>query len=236
MRSDRLTTRKALILAATGVLVGSFIFGASLVSGQDKQNSFIKAYNQKNLIRFHVIGNSDSVDDQALKRRVRDIVVEYMTPKFEQGKNVNDARNIAVANLKTMEQLAQKEVIRWGKDYKVKAVIGKFSFPEKTYGNVTLPGGEYEAVRIILGKGAGKNWWCVLFPPLCFIDGSNEMPSETLPLETGEAQTVQAKVYDTVSGSVYEQPETEVRVKFKMVELLQKEINEVKNADWNFLD
>lgn len=227
MRSICFTPRKALCIAAMGLVASGFVLGVALAAGEyEKEQFYVEAYNSNNLIRFHVIANSDSINDQALKRRIRDMVVQYMTPKFELAQNVDDARDIALNHLTDMEQLAQKEIERWGEGYKAKAVLGRFTFPEKTYGKITLPEGEYEAVRIILGEGAGANWWCVLFPPLCFVTGSKEMPVETLPEEiSNDSDTIKTM---SVQDTVYEQvpagriQDTEIRVRFKIVELLDK--------------
>lgn len=125
------------------------------------------------LIRFHVVANSDTSADQALKRRVRDVIVEYMAPRFREANSLEEAREIAGDNLAAMEKLAAIELKQAGVDYGVEGRLGKFMFPTKTYGKFSLPAGEYEAVRIVLGKGEGANWWCVLFPPLCFVDLTN---------------------------------------------------------------
>lgn len=139
----------------------------------------VVAYNPNNLIRFHVIANSDSNSDQALKRRVRDLVVQRMTPEFSDAKNLNDARRIARLHLEEIKEIATKEVKLWGTDYPVSVELGKFDFPVKTYGELTLPAGNYEAVKVVIGEGQGANWWCVLFPPLCFVDVSKAMTPET---------------------------------------------------------
>lgn len=165
----------------------------------------VVAYNQHNLIRFHVIANSDSDRDQALKRRVRDLVVEKMTPEFSKAKNLNEARRIARLHLEDIKEIARGEVKLWGTDYPVSVELGKFDFPVKTYGKLTLPAGSYEAVRVVIGEGQGANWWCVLFPPLCFVDVSKAMTPE--PMESTEqlaAENSSEAAKEKVSESVYE--------------------------------
>ncbi|HHW44067.1 MAG TPA: stage II sporulation protein R [Desulfotomaculum sp.] len=138
-------------------------------------------YRPQQLIRFHVIANSDSAEDQALKYRVRDAIVRAMAPRFKEAASIDQAREIARANLGYMQQLAEGEIRAAGRDYPVAVYLGHYQFPAKTYhlaaaGNpgesteLTIPAGEYEAVRVVIGRGAGANWWCVLFPPLCFVD------------------------------------------------------------------
>ncbi|SHI59319.1 stage II sporulation protein R [Desulfofundulus thermosubterraneus] len=140
-------------------------------------------YRPDHLIRFHVIANSNSPADQALKFRVRDVLVQSMTPRFQQARDIEEARIIARTYLDYMEQLARQAIRDAGADYPVTVSLGHYRFPAKTYHvananpgrvhDLTLPAGEYEAVRVVIGRGAGANWWCVLFPPLCFVDVQN---------------------------------------------------------------
>lgn len=122
------------------------------------------------LIRFHVIANSDSFADQTLKLHVRDVVVAEMKKKFSATNSRQEAEKIVITNMSDIERIAQEQVYQEGKEYPVEVVMGDFYFPAKSYGNLTLPAGDYHAVRIIIGEGKGQNWWCVLFPPLCFVD------------------------------------------------------------------
>ncbi len=132
------------------------------------------------LIRLHVIANSDSPEDQNLKLRVRDAIVEAFNKEFEGIDDINVSREFIKNNLKYIEELASEEIKKSGKNYSVTAVFGKFLFPVKNYGYITLPAGEYEALRVIIGNGSGANWWCILFPPLCFVDVSQKQdPDET---------------------------------------------------------
>ncbi|AEG61640.1 stage II sporulation protein R [Desulforamulus ruminis] len=122
------------------------------------------------LIRFHVIANSDSFQDQALKLHVRDAIVLEMKKRFSQANNRKQAEQIVLNNMGEIEELARQQIQREGKNYKVAVMMGDYDFPTKSYGDLTLPAGNYHAVRVVIGEGKGKNWWCVLFPPLCFTD------------------------------------------------------------------
>ncbi|MEW6448495.1 MAG: stage II sporulation protein R [Bacillota bacterium] len=139
----------------------------------------VEAYNPNNLIRIHIIPNSDSPVDQELKHRVRRAVVEAMAPEFKKVNDISEARRLVDRDLAKIESVAKKEVALAGRDYGVRVYHGRFDFPERTYGDLTLPAGEYEAVRLVLGAGKGQNWWCVLFPPLCMvnIETSAEIPA-----------------------------------------------------------
>jgi stage II sporulation protein R len=122
------------------------------------------------LIRFHVVANSDSEEDQALKRAVRDAILEIVSPQLAASGSLEESREILLGLRPEMEAIGKVVVESWGKNYAVRSEYGDFIFPTKSYGSLILPAGEYEAVRILIGEGKGSNWWCVLFPPLCFVD------------------------------------------------------------------
>lgn len=122
------------------------------------------------IIRFHVIANSDSEKDQKLKLEIRDEVIKYLEPKLAQSKSINQSRKIIKENDKKVKEIARNVVKDKGYNYKIDSQLSKENFPEKVYGNITLPQGEYEAYRILIGDSVGQNWWCVMFPPLCFVD------------------------------------------------------------------
>jgi len=122
------------------------------------------------LIRFHVIANSDSEKDQSLKLKVRDKVLEYVQPLLKDSKSIEESREILNKENEKILEIARVIIKENGYDYSVESTLGKENFPVKTYGNITLPQGEYEAYRIIIGTGEGQNWWCVMFPPICFVD------------------------------------------------------------------
>ncbi|MCL6610785.1 MAG: stage II sporulation protein R [Peptococcaceae bacterium] len=142
------------------------------------------AVGDSSLIRFHVIANSDSPADQALKLKVRDAVIREMTPVLAGVDDAGEARTRVDASLGLIKAAAERAVAENGYGYPVEVMRGNYDFPEKTYrvriGNegeardLTLPAGRYEAVRVVIGSGRGANWWCVLFPPLCFVGPAEE--------------------------------------------------------------
>ncbi|MBV4416242.1 stage II sporulation protein R [Clostridium tyrobutyricum] len=129
------------------------------------------------IIRFHVIANSDTQSDQALKLKVRDEVLKYISPKLSNSKSIAESRQILKENNNNILSIARKVIRERGYSYGVTSTLSQFNFPIKTYGNITLPQGKYEAYRIIIGQGKGRNWWCVMFPPLCFVDISRGQAS-----------------------------------------------------------
>jgi stage II sporulation protein R len=155
--------RRLLGIVIAGIICGGLTVGALV------HERAVESYNADNLIRLHIVPNSDTAGDQVLKHRVRRAVVRAMAPEFEQVKDVRVARRLVDDNIWRIKQAAAQEVALAGADYGVSVYHGRFDFPERTYGDLTLPAGEYEAVRVVLGSGKGHNWWCVLFPPLCMV-------------------------------------------------------------------
>ncbi len=123
----------------------------------------------KDLIRLHIIANSDAPEDQALKLAVRDAILKGFTGQFAGVASVADAEQAISDNLAGIADTAARVIGAAGKKYQVTAEMGVFPFPVKTYGPFVLPAGEYRALRVVIGLGQGKNWWCILFPPVCFL-------------------------------------------------------------------
>ncbi len=122
---------------------------------------------RERVVRLHILANSDSPEDQALKLQVRDAVVAASAGWLDTATDAQQARAIVESRLPELERLAQATVRAAGKDYPVTAQLCESYFPTRQYDTVTLPAGSYEAVRFIIGEGKGHNWWCVVFPPMC---------------------------------------------------------------------
>ncbi len=137
-----------------------------------------------NLIRIHVLANSDSPADQQLKMQVKDDVVRYLQPLLAQSASIDESRSIIRDNLPQIRQAAQQSAQQHGSSDIVTLQYGHFDFPVKYSGNLSLPEGNYEALRILIGSGQGRNWWCVLFPPLCFTDSNVVTNDDADALET----------------------------------------------------
>jgi stage II sporulation protein R len=123
-------------------------------------------------IRLRILAHSDSVQDQALKRRVRDAIVEQMNTWVSGPTTLEEARVIVMDRMPELESVVEREIKRYGFDYSYKVELGMVPFPAKMYGNQVYPAGDYEALRVTIGAGEGQNWWCVLFPPLCFVEAA----------------------------------------------------------------
>lgn len=169
------------------VLLVGLIAAVAIISGWFSQNtaSDILQKSPQGLIRFHVLANSDSKADQALKLKVRDAILRKFDPVFGQADSITEARSLIKENIPKMQAEAARVIKANGKNFPVKVVYGNFDFPVKSYGDLTLPAGRYEAVRVLIGKAEGANWWCVLFPPLCFVDVTSSLAENpALPVTT----------------------------------------------------
>lgn len=125
------------------------------------------------VVRLHILANSDSQEDQALKLRVRDRILSRATEILEQSDNRAAAEKVLRQDLPELETIAENEIRAEGYDYDVSARLEEAAFPTREYNGFTLPAGEYLALRIIIGAGEGHNWWCVVFPPLCTRSSSD---------------------------------------------------------------
>jgi stage II sporulation protein R len=135
------------------------------------------------VLRLHVIANSDEPADQILKLAVKDAVVQKMSNEFRETADAREAKMLAVKNIPEIKKTAESIINAEGYDYPVEIYVGEYEFPTKSYGNIIFPQGEYQAVRVVIGEGKGKNWWCVLFPPLCLMSSSEEGLSMSSPEE-----------------------------------------------------
>lgn len=130
------------------------------------------------VLRFHVLANSDSKEDQALKMKVKEEVISYMKEKLPNAKSAEDMKRWTGRHEKDLEAVAKQVIQREGYSYPVRANLTVDYFPDKTYGDITFPAGRYEALRIEIGDAKGQNWWCVLYPNLCFIDAVHAVVPE----------------------------------------------------------
>ena len=161
----------AVLFLFTGVLM---VFYRRGVAEQRRQQDIAEE-----ILRLHVVANSDSEEDQALKMEVNESIVTYLRGIMGDAKSVEEARLEIQKRLPEIEDLVREKMKMEGYDYEADAVLGKCYFPVKEYGDMTFPAGEYEALKGNLGKSAGKNWWCVMYPTLCFVDSTYQIVPET---------------------------------------------------------
>ncbi len=163
-----------LIALAVFLLAGSFA-GRTQTALADK------------VVRLHVLANSDSEADQALKLKVRDAVLERATELLEQSADRREAEGLLRGELLEFERLATEVIAAEGYDYSVTAELADTEFPTREYDGFTLPAGRYLALRILIGEAAGRNWWCVVFPPLCTAAAS-DVPASALAAGLSEEE------------------------------------------------
>ena len=188
------------------------------ISGEVKKISTASEDYKNKLIRFHVIANSDSDEDQNLKLKVRDAVIDYLQPKLELSSSIEESETIIKSEYKKLEDISKNIVLENGYKYDISVGIDYSTFPTKQYSNVVLPAGEYKALRIIIGEGKGKNWWCVMFPPLCFVDEQSSIIDTDTDKKLREVLTEEE--YALIAQNNKKQV-NKVEVKFKIVEILQ---------------
>ncbi|KAJ48900.1 stage II sporulation protein R [Clostridium tetanomorphum] len=212
--------RIAIIIFLFILILGAFNVKSIKTSMQQKKVS-------EKLIRFHVIANSDLAKDQNLKLKVRDGVLKYMAPKLEKSKSIDESREIIKKNDKFIRQIAKKILNDNGYNYKIDTNLSYENFPIKTYGNITLPEGKYEAYRVIIGEGRGQNWWCVMFPPLCFVDiTKGEVAYKETEEEMKSVLTEnEYRFINNEKKSNNKKVKNDIKIKFKIFEVINNIFN-----------
>ena len=188
-------------------IIGVFLAGVLLIGVAEYMHRDISS----GIVRLHIIANSDADYDQQVKLAVRDGVIAAQRELFPDGIK----KELTEEEKKKLMQAAQEIIKAEGADYGVALETGNFYFPTKEYENITLPAGNYDAVRLVLGEGKGENWWCVMYPPLCFTDSAvGEVDKEG---EDILKESMGAYQYETIT-----QNSVKVRPAFKLVEMWQE--------------
>lgn len=169
------------------------------------------------IIRFHVRANSDSKEDQELKMAVKEDVVTMLKPMLEHCDSVEQSKNVIVSNLQNIYITAVNTIVEQGYDYEVKVYVTEEEFPAKTYGDLTFPEGNYQALRIDIGEAKGHNWWCVMYPPLCFIDES------TAVVSMDGKELLKKNLTDEEYRKLFANPEVDIKPTSKLYEWLKGE-------------
>ena len=191
------------------------------------------------LIRFHVIANSDNEEDQNLKLKVKNKVIDYLYPYLNASQSLDESRQIIKDRMEEVKKLAEEVIKDNNYEYGIQVELSRENFPDKSYGNITLPQGNYEAFRIIIGDGQGRNWWCVMFPPLCFVDESkaeveydkteNKINSKknnsNLEIELNSDENKSEELDTQNDNNDKQNNENDVQIKFKIVEIFKNLFN-----------
>ena len=168
------------------------------------------------VFRLHVIANSDSLEDQNLKYKIRDGLIDYLNSISQTCTSKEEIIKISQNNSNEFYKIAKQIIIENGYNYDVNINIGNFDFPTKTYGDISFPAGNYDALKVEIGNANGQNWWCVMFPPLCFVDVSTGI----VPTDSKEI------IKDSLTDEEYEIISREnnpgITLKFSLIEFFQK--------------
>ena len=202
-------------------IIGAFAIALCVSTAAAAYSDNVQANLKDNIVRLHIIANSDDDDDQNVKLKVRDAVLQAVGEKM-QNESDEECRDEIINNLDEIEKIADSVLEENGFDYKSHAEYGKFAFPQKTYKSMTLPAGDYYGVRIVLGSGGGHNWWCVMYPPLCFKEGEEVTLSR-------ESEKILREKLDKDTYDIITKKNNEVVVKFKVVEIVQEIKQKIKN-------
>lgn len=164
------------------------------------------------VFRLHVIANSNSKEDQTLKLQVRDSLINYMNKICSNCSTKEEAISLARTHQNTFQTIAEKTIADNGYNYSVKINIGNFFFPTKNYGDISLPAGIYDALRVEIGEAKGENWWCVMFPSLCFIDISSGVVGNE------SKQNLENNLEEESYSIISDTKKTNIKFKFKLIE------------------
>ena len=201
--------------STTKLLICTFIILAvALVAGLFPVHGEEEIYDT--VVRLHVLANSDSEADQELKLKVRDRVIELVSPAVENCSSQSEAIEAISSIMGDIELAAEEVVIAEGYDYDVSLLIGEEYYPTKTYETCAFPEGEYVSLRVCIGGAEGQNWWCCLFPPLCLSAAS----------ESGEKSNEEAFISVGLTGDQYklitESDKPQYKIRFKILETVQR--------------
>ncbi len=169
------------------------------------------------VVRLHIVANSNSAEDQELKLKVRDRILAETSQIFSNTPTASDALSKARQYSDLIKQIALDEIRQNGFDHDVSVSVGETAFPTKTYGDIILPSGKYNAVKVKIGNGSGENWWCVMYPPLCFTSGVLSVSDDA---KTNLKESLSPSSYELITKS----PDSSipVEIKFRIVEVFQE--------------
>lgn len=218
---EKLRKEKKNILIS--ICIGIFI--ALIMSTKSYSYSIQKGISEE-IIRLHVLANSDLEEDQDLKIIVKNEIINLLEKELKESKSKDETKKNLEKNLDRITAKAEEVIKENGYSYKVNTKLTKAYFPTKVYGDVSLPSGEYDALQVIIGEAKGQNWWCVMFPPLCFVDVTlGEVPLKDKLLLKNLLSEEEYKLITTSEEDIT------VKIKFKIVEVWQKLIKKLEVLD-----
>lgn len=202
---------KKIILSLTLLIISIIYITSPHITSEEAYMEGIK----DEIIRFHVKANSDVEKDQALKLKVRDEILKETQTQFGNSESLDETRLIVENNIDNIKSIAKKAIEEQGEKYSVDVSLGMQNFPTRKYGDAVFPAGEYETLQVTIGEGKGKNWWCVMFPPLCFVE-----------MTDGNAANVENDLKEVLSEEEVDillaEKDSPIILKSKIAEVLEK--------------
>ena len=196
---------KNIILMGLSLFIGLIL--TTTVAGYNAEKTTQEKISE-NVLRFHILANSDTEEDQTIKELVRDDMMAYMAGQIPADASLDEVKALVNEKLADITHVANESLISLGSPHRATARLTVLEFPEITYGDMTMPSGYYTALQIRIGAAVGHNWWCVMFPMLCFAEDKTAQPTEEM----------KAMMKDLLTEEEYNQV---FNVKFKSLELIQ---------------
>jgi len=205
--------KKILISAVIVVIAVAAAYGIEAYTGMAKINDKV--------IRLHVLANSNTFEDQQLKYEVRNKVISKFNEEFENTTTKEESESIIIKKINEIRCEAESIVKKEGYDYEINVYYGNYKFPRKLYNDIVLPEGYYDAVRIEIGKAEGNNWWCVMFPPLCFVDFGKDEGEPVFDIDT-ENKLQEVLTQEEIEAIKTKRGLEDIKLKSKIFEFIEK--------------
>ena len=205
--------KKIFISTLFVVLAIAIAYSAEAYAGLSEINSKV--------IRLHVLANSDSLEDQQLKYKVRNGIITTFNEEFENISSKYESSNIIIEKIHQIRYEAEQIVKEEGYDYDIDVYYGNYKFPRKMYEEIVLPEGYYDAVRIEIGSAKGSNWWCVMFPPMCFVDFGKGQENPVFDFQT-EKKLQEVLTIDEIEVIKTKRGIENIQLKSKIFEFIEK--------------
>ena len=170
---------------------------------------------ENNIFRLHILANSNSIEDQSLKLKIRDNIINYLENLCINCSSKSEYISIIEKNIENLKAITRQAIIENGYNYSINIEIGNFYFPTKHYGNISYPSGFYDGLKIKIGEAEGQNWWCSLFPPLCFTDISSGIIDDNA--RKNLENNISSEEFSIISSN-----NTIYKIKFKLIEFLNE--------------
>lgn len=203
--------KRDLFLCITCLLL-AFLF--TLSEGRQKDEA-LAARIAPEILRFHVLANSDSSEDQKLKLKVRTLLLNSIYENLGESTSLEETKSYVLSHKDSLEEEAEHYMKKLGYDYPAHMELTDCYFPTKTYGDMVFPCGNYEAIRVKIGEGKGRNWWCVLYPPLCFVDSSYAVVPDT-------SKEILRESIDESDYKKISRESPKIHIRLKLVDLFSK--------------